>query len=79
MDFNKVNEANKAGENTPAASNINTCLLYTSIQESYMQFVNEGNNPEQFNPEQAVDIEAFIKEFNENFIDDIRDVYKRQE
>ena len=24
------------------------------IQESYMQFVNEGNNPEQFNPEQAV-------------------------
>ena len=41
------------------------------IQESYMQFVNEGNNPEQFNPEQAVDIEAFIKEFNENFIDDI--------
>lgn len=24
MDFNKVNEANKAGENTPAASNINT-------------------------------------------------------
>lgn len=41
------------------------------IQESYIQFVNEGNNPEQFNPEQAVDIEAFIKEFNENFIDDI--------
>ncbi|MDA3135577.1 hypothetical protein, partial [Atlantibacter subterraneus] len=41
------------------------------IQESYMQFVNEGNNPEQFNPEQAVDIESFIKEFNENFIDDI--------
>ena len=33
-----------------------------------MQFVNEGNNPEQFNPEQAVDIEAFIKEFNENFM-----------
>lgn len=41
------------------------------IQESYMQFVNEGNNPEKFNAEQAVDIEAFIKEFNENFIDDI--------
>lgn len=33
-----------------------------------MQFVNEGNNPEQFNPEQAVDIEAFIKEFNENLL-----------
>ena len=41
------------------------------IQESHMQFVNEGNNPEKFNAEQAVDIEAFIKEFNENFIDDI--------
>ena len=26
------------------------------IQESYMQFVNEGNNPEQFNPEQASSI-----------------------
>lgn len=41
------------------------------IQESYIQFVNEGNNPEEFNAEQAIDIEAFIKEFNENFIDDI--------
>lgn len=41
------------------------------IQESYQQFVNEGNDPKQFNPQEAVDVEAFIKEFNENYIDDI--------
>lgn len=41
------------------------------IQESYTQFVNEGNDPKEFNPQTAIDIEAFIKEFNENFIDDI--------
>lgn len=41
------------------------------IQESYQQFINEGNNPEEFNVEQAVNIEEFIKEFNDNFIDDI--------
>ena len=34
MDFNKVNEANKAGENTPAASNINTDkpVSYTHLE-----------------------------------------------
>lgn len=41
------------------------------IQETYVQFVNEGNDPKEFNPQTAVDIEAFIKEFNENYIDDI--------
>lgn len=41
------------------------------IQESYQQFVNEGGNPEQFNPKESVDIEAFIKEFNETYVDDI--------
>ena len=41
------------------------------IQESYQQFVNEGNDPKQFNPQEALDVEAFIKEFNENYIDDI--------
>ena len=41
------------------------------IQESYQQFVNEGNDPKQFNPQEAIDVEAFIKEFNENYIDDI--------
>lgn len=41
------------------------------IQESYQQFVNEGNDPKQFNPQEAIDVEAFVKEFNENYIDDI--------
>lgn len=41
------------------------------IQEAYQQYVNEGNDPQQFNPQEAIDIEAFIKEFNENYIDDI--------
>ena len=41
------------------------------IKESYQQFVNEGNDPKQFNPQEAIDVEAFIKEFNENYIDDI--------
>lgn len=41
------------------------------IQESYQQFVNEGNDPKQFNPQDAIDVEAFVKEFNENYIDDI--------
>ncbi len=43
------------------------------IQESYQQFINEGNDPKQFDPQSAIDIEAFIKEFNENYIDDISD------
>lgn len=41
------------------------------IQESYQQFINEGNDPKQFNPQDAIDVEAFVKEFNENYIDDI--------
>lgn len=45
--------------------------IATRIQESYQQFVNEGNDPKQFNPQEALDVEAFIKEFNENYIDDI--------
>lgn len=41
------------------------------IQESYQAWLNEGNDPKEFNPNTALDIEAFIKEFNENYIDDI--------
>lgn len=41
------------------------------LQQSYQQFVNEGNNPQEFNPEEAIDIESFIKEFNENYVDEI--------
>ena len=41
------------------------------IQESYAEWVNGGNNPQQFNPQQSINIEEFIKEFNDNYIDDI--------
>lgn len=41
------------------------------IQESYAQWVNQGNNPEQFNPQESIDIENFVQEFNKNYIDDI--------
>lgn len=41
------------------------------IQESYQQWVNEGNDPQQFNPQDSLNVEEFIKEFNENYIDDI--------
>ena len=45
--------------------------IAAKINEAYQQFVNEGNDPKQFNPEQVIDIENFIKEFNENYIDEI--------
>lgn len=41
------------------------------IQQSYSEFINNGGNPQEFNPQESIDIEAFIKEFNQNFIDDI--------
>lgn len=45
--------------------------IAAKIQESYQQFINEGNDPQQFNPQEAINIPAFIQEFNENYIDDI--------
>lgn len=41
------------------------------IQQSYQDWVNGGNDPQQFNPQTALDVEAFVQEFNENYIDDI--------
>lgn len=41
------------------------------IQQTYQEWINQGNNPQEFNPQTAIDIEAFIKEFNDNYIDDI--------
>lgn len=41
------------------------------IQQSYQEWLNQGNDPQQFNPQPHIDVEAFTKEFNENFIDDI--------
>lgn len=43
------------------------------IIEVYQQFVQEGNDPKQFNPQDVVDVEQFTKEFNENYIDEISD------
>lgn len=45
--------------------------IAAKISQAYQEFVNQGNAPEEFNPQEAVDIEAFIKEFNENYIDDM--------
>lgn len=45
--------------------------IAAAIQESYQQFLSEGNDPQDFNPQQAIDVEAFIKKFNEEYIDDV--------
>ena len=45
--------------------------IAAEIQRSYAEFVNQGGDPQQFNPQEAIDIEAFTKEFNENYIDEI--------
>ena len=41
------------------------------IQQSYQEWINGGNDPQQFNPQQSINIEEFTKEFNDNYIDDI--------
>lgn len=41
------------------------------IQQSYQDWINGGNDPQQFNPQTALDVEAFVQEFNESYIDDI--------
>ena len=52
-----------------------TILIQNAIakrmMESYNQFIQQGGNPEEFNPQEQIDIEAFTKEFQENYIDDI--------
>lgn len=45
--------------------------IAAKIQESYAQWVNEGQDPKEFKPAEALDVEAFIKKFNEDYIDDI--------
>ena len=45
--------------------------IAAKLQESYQQWVQEGNDAAKFNPQQALDIEKFVAEFNENYIDDI--------
>lgn len=45
--------------------------IVAKIQEVYAQWVNEGNDPKQFNPQEQINVEEFTKQFNENYIDDI--------
>lgn len=45
--------------------------IAAKIQESYTNWVNQGNDPRQFNPQEQFNIEEFIADFNEKYIDDI--------
>ena len=45
--------------------------IAAKIQESYTNWVNQGNDPQQFNPQEQFNIEEFIADFNERYIDDI--------
>ena len=45
--------------------------LAAQIQNIFQEYIKEGNDPKQFNLQEEFDVEAFIKEFNENYIDDI--------
>ena len=45
--------------------------IAAKIQESYANWVNKGNDPQQFNPQEQFNIEEFIADFNEKYIDDI--------
>lgn len=45
--------------------------IAAKIQESYTNWVNQGNDPQQFNPQEQFNIEEFISDFNERYIDDI--------
>lgn len=45
--------------------------IAAKLTESYNQFIQQGGDPKEFNPQEQINIEAFVKEFNENYIDDI--------
>ena len=45
--------------------------IAAKIQQVFADYLKQGGNPEQFNPQEQFDVQAFVKEFNENFIDDI--------
>ena len=52
-------------------NNIVQKQIAAKIQELYVDYLNQGGDPKQFNPQEQFDVESFVKEFNENFIDDI--------
>lgn len=45
--------------------------IAAEIQKNYVEWINGGNDPQEFNPQDSIDIEEFIKKFNEDYIDDI--------
>lgn len=45
--------------------------IAAQIQQSYQQFINQGGDPQQFNPQEAIDFETFIQDFNENYVDEV--------
>lgn len=45
--------------------------IAAKIQQAYGEFMQQGGVAEEFNAQEAVDIPAFIEEFNENYVDDI--------
>lgn len=45
--------------------------LAQRIQQSYQEFVQGGNNPEEFDVNQQLDIEGFVEEFKQNYVDEV--------
>lgn len=61
-------------KNTKLRQELSTVIeqqIAIKIQQSYQEWLNGGNAPEDFNPQQTIDIDAFVKKFNEDYIDDI--------
>ena len=45
--------------------------LAQRIQQSYQEFVQGGNNPEEFDVNQQLDIKGFVEEFKQNYVDEV--------
>ena len=45
--------------------------IAAEIQRSFQEYINQGGDPQQFNPQEQVNIEEFVEKFNEDYIDDI--------
>lgn len=41
------------------------------MQVKYKEWIEGGNDPKQFNPQSEIDVDQVIKDFNENYIDEI--------
>lgn len=45
--------------------------LAAEIQKMYAEYMQQGGDPKQFNPQEQINIEEYIKNFNEKYVDDI--------